>query len=68
MHQTGVVPHVERLLTAGRLRPVYLFDAVPTRRVAAEELIQADPELDSLLNVNRPDDYQAALRRAGLDA
>jgi molybdopterin-guanine dinucleotide biosynthesis protein A len=64
VYRTGVLPHVERLLTAGRLRPVYLFDAVLTRRVAAEELTTIDPKLDSLFNCNRPDDYQAALRRA----
>ncbi len=68
VYHTGVLPRVERLLAASRLRPVYLFDAVRTRRVAADEFQDIDPQLDSLFNVNRPDDYEAALRRAGIDS
>lgn len=67
VYRTSVLPHVERLLADGQLRPAYLFDAVPTRRVAADELTGVDPELDSLLNVNRPEDYETALRRAGIE-
>ncbi len=67
VYRTSVLPYVERLLADDRLRPAYLFDAVPTRRVAAEEFAGADPALDSLLNVNGPDDYAAALRRAGVN-
>jgi molybdopterin-guanine dinucleotide biosynthesis protein A len=66
VYRTAVLPHVERLLAAGQLRPVFLFDAVRTRRVGAEELTAVDPALDSLFNVNRPDDYQTALRREGM--
>jgi molybdopterin-guanine dinucleotide biosynthesis protein A len=67
VYRTSVLPEVESLLAAGRLRPIYLLDAVRTRRIAPEELAGVDPDLLSLANVNSPADYQAALTRAGID-
>ena len=58
---------VERLLAEDRLRPAFLFEQVHTRRVAPEELTDVDPNLDSLTNVNTPEDHRAALGRAELD-
>jgi molybdopterin-guanine dinucleotide biosynthesis protein A len=46
--------------------PLALFDRVPTRRVIAEELRDIDPFLESLRNINSPEDYRKALRDAGL--
>lgn len=65
VYRVEVLPTIEALLATGRLRPAFLFDAVPTLRIPAEELRQADPELLSLLNANRPQQYAEALRRAG---
>jgi molybdopterin-guanine dinucleotide biosynthesis protein A len=67
VYSCGVLPHVERLLAANRLRPAYLFDLVRTRRVAADELTCVDPRLESLFNVNSPEDYELSLRRAGIE-
>lgn len=47
---------------------ISFHDSVSTRRVDIRELRDVDPELLSLLNVNRPEDYTLALRRAGLPA
>jgi len=63
VYRTGVLPVAESLLASGRVRPAFLFDHVPTRRVAPEELTGVDPELESLLNLNRPEDYAAALKK-----
>lgn len=60
-----VLPQVESLLSENRLRPVFLFDAVRTRRVRPEEMTGADPQLRTLRNLNTPDDYRAALADAG---
>ena len=49
-----------------RLRPVFLFDAVRTRRVQPSEMLSVDPDLRTLRNLNTPDDYRAALADAGL--
>jgi molybdopterin-guanine dinucleotide biosynthesis protein A len=68
VYRTSVLPQVEALLAADRLRPAFLFDQVRTRRVTAEELTDVDPQLDSLANVNSPAEYAAALRRAGFEA
>ena len=41
-----------------------LLDACATRLVAEPQLRLVDPELESLLNLNDPDAYAAALTRA----
>jgi len=66
IYRRDTLPHVESLLAADRLRPVFLFDAVRTRRVKPEEMIVVDPELKTLRNLNTPDDYRAALADAGI--
>jgi len=65
VYRRAVLPHVESLLDQDRLRPVFLFDAVRTRRVHPEEMASADPELLTLRNLNTPGDYQEALKEAG---
>jgi hypothetical protein len=54
------------LLAHNRLRPVFLFDAVRTRRVQPAEMALVDPELLTLRNVNTREDYVEALSSAGL--
>ena len=67
-YRTCVLPAVRQLLEAGRLRPVYLYDLVSTRRIPVEQLRAVDPELRSLMNLNHPHEYLAALAAAGLAA
>jgi molybdenum cofactor guanylyltransferase len=66
VYRCSTLPHVEALLERGKLRPVFLFDAVRTRRVRPEEMRSIDPQLRTLRNLNTPDDYRAALAEAGL--
>jgi molybdopterin-guanine dinucleotide biosynthesis protein A len=56
-----ILPAIEALLGADRLRPFFLMEAVRTRVVSAEELLSVDPELRTLRNLNTPEDYRAAL-------
>jgi len=65
IYRRDVLPKVEALLEQDRLRPVFLFDAVRTRKVRPEEMISADPELRTLRNLNTPEDYAQALADAG---
>ena len=65
VYRRTTLAHIEGLLAQDRLRPLFLFDAVKTRRVRPEE-ITADPDLRTLRNLNTPEDYQDALREAGL--
>jgi molybdopterin-guanine dinucleotide biosynthesis protein A len=66
IYRRSTLPHVEKLLAADRLRPVFLFEAVRTRRVKPEEMTAVDPELKTLRNLNTPEDYRAALADAGI--
>jgi len=66
VYRRGTLPHVEALLTADRLRPVFLFDAVKTRRVQPSEMASIDPQLLTLRNLNTREDYLEALATAGL--
>jgi molybdopterin-guanine dinucleotide biosynthesis protein A len=68
VYRRNVLPHVESLLRADRLRPVFLFDAVKTRRVRPDELRDVDAELLTLRNLNHQEDYLAALAIAGIAA
>lgn len=65
VYHANVLPIVQTLLLEQRLRPVFLFEKVPTRIVTAEELQSVDPQLWSLRNLNTPDDYATALQDAG---
>lgn len=66
VYRRATLPHVESLLAQDRLRPIFLFDAVRTRRVKPEEMVVADPKLQTLRNLNTREDYLAALADAGL--
>ena len=68
VYRRDTLAHVERLLAADRLRPVFLFDAVDTRRVQPDEMAAVDPDLLTLRNLNTPDDYRDALAAAGFGA
>ena len=62
VYRLDVLAEVRRLLAEDRLRPVFLFDAVPTRVVEAPELAEADADLRTLWNLNTPADYETALQ------
>lgn len=66
VYRVSVQERIAALLAADRLRPVFLFDAADTFRVPVEELQTFDPKLQSLANLNRPEDYLAALTTAGI--
>ena len=66
VYRRGTLPHIESLLAKDKLRPVFLFDAVRTRRVLPEEMVSVDPQLRTLRNLNTREDYLAALSEAGM--
>ena len=66
VYRRNTLPHVEALLAQDRLRPVFLFEAVRTRRVQPAEMTSVDPELLTLRNLNTREDYVEALSIAGL--
>jgi molybdenum cofactor guanylyltransferase len=64
VYRLEVCEAVRRLLADNRLRPFFLFEAVPTRVVDAAELMDVDPTFQTLRNLNTPEDYEAALQEA----
>jgi len=61
VYRRSVVEPLSALLADGRLRPVFLYDEVPTARIGEDALRAADPDLSSLRNLNDEDAYAAAL-------
>ena len=61
VYRRSTLPCVEALLAGDRLRPVFLFDAVRTRRVRPDEMTEVDPQLLTLRNLNTRDEYEQAL-------
>lgn len=68
-YRTALADEVERLIAAERMRPAFLFEVCRVRRVDAAALLAdpalaaLDPDLDSVLNVNEPGDYEDARGR-----
>ena len=67
VYRPRVLAVVQNLLASDRLRPRFLFDEVSTVEVSVDELRVVDPELSTLLNLNRPEDYLASLKTAGFN-
>lgn len=65
-YRTKLAPAVAALVAARRLRPAFLFDECRVTRLddaalLADPLLAAlDPDLDSVHNINEPEDYRAA--------
>jgi molybdopterin-guanine dinucleotide biosynthesis protein A len=68
-YRTGLAELAERLVKEDRLRPAFLFAECAVTRLDDAQLLTdpvlaaLDPDLDSVLNVNTPDDYAQARRR-----
>jgi molybdenum cofactor guanylyltransferase len=65
VYRPRLVPQIDQLLAADRLRPKFLIDEADTRTIPVDDLRDVDPQLATLQNLNHPDDYRAALRAAG---
>jgi molybdopterin-guanine dinucleotide biosynthesis protein A len=68
-YRVALAPLADQLVASGRLRPADLFASCTVTRLdegrllADASLAAADPGLDSLINVNDPAEYAAALAR-----
>ena len=66
VYKTTQADHARRLLAEDRRRPLFLLEESNSLKVPVEELRNVDPNLDSLRNVNTPEDYADVLKLAGL--
>ncbi|MBI3909565.1 MAG: molybdenum cofactor guanylyltransferase [Armatimonadetes bacterium] len=62
VYRTSVQPVLAEMLAAGIRRPIALFEQVRTCIVREEELRALDREGRTFLNVNTPEEYEAARR------
>jgi molybdopterin-guanine dinucleotide biosynthesis protein A len=68
-YRTELVTVIDRLIAEDRMRPAFLFESCRVRRLDADALLAdpalaaIDPDLDSLLNLNEPAEYEAARAR-----
>jgi len=63
VYRRSVAPLLKEQLERGELRPIFLYEKVRTREIHEDEIRRFDPDGLSFLNMNTPEDYQAALRR-----
>ena len=66
VYRVSVLPMIQEMLDAGTLRLTTLTDRCHCRRVPGSVLRDVDPELDSLRNINTPEEYSNALSTAGI--
>lgn len=68
-YRTNLVPQIIKLLDAERRRPAHLFEECNVRQLDDADLLSdprlasVDPNLDSVFNVNQPDEYREARSR-----
>jgi len=63
VYRRSVLSLLRAQLEEGRLRPVYLYEKVRTCEVQEDEVVDLDPDGSSFINMNTPEDYEAALAR-----
>lgn len=66
VYRTSLYDKVRQFLESGERRPRKFIESCKTVRLPVSELRCADPELDSLLNMNSPEEYAILLDRANL--
>jgi len=62
VYRRSVLPLLQEQLERGELRPISLYKNVRTREILEGEIRGFDPDGMSFLNMNTPEDYQAALK------
>ena len=68
VYRTNLANKIAELISQDRLRPVYLMDECDARVIDVESIRPVDPGLDSLRNMNTPEDYRLLLKQAGLSS
>lgn len=66
IYRTRLASKLTTLLNNNRLRPIYLLDECDAVVVTENAMREFDPDLQTLRNVNTPEQYREALQSAGL--
>jgi molybdopterin-guanine dinucleotide biosynthesis protein A len=62
VYRASALQPIEELLRSGDMAVRLLFDRITVEAVTEEEMRTVDPELISLINVNRPGDLERSIR------
>ena len=65
MYHIRIIGQIQELLNSNRLRSIHLYDQVHTRRIDVQDMRSVDPNLSTLANLNRPEEYLSAVQSAG---
>ena len=65
-YRVSLRPKISELIAQGERRPRTLFPICDTLEIPTSSLTSVDPQLRSLVNLNTPADYRAALESADL--
>ncbi len=68
VYRTSLHLQIAALVASGQARPLFLIESVQTVRMGLDDLRVVDGALDSLRNLNTPEEYLAALRDSGISA
>lgn len=63
VYRTSLAARAWELVDANQLRPLFLIQQVHAVKVPVEDLRLVDPQLDSLENMNTPEDYTRLLAK-----
>lgn len=63
VYRRSCAPLLKIQLERSELRPIFLYEKVRTRKITEAEMAPYDPDGSSFLNMNSPEDYQAAQAR-----
>lgn len=67
VYRVSLASNARQLLADDRRRPLFLLNESNSLRVPVDELRDVDPNLDTLRNVNTPEDYEAILKLTGFN-
>jgi molybdopterin-guanine dinucleotide biosynthesis protein A len=65
-YSKACLPVIEPRLQANRLRIIGFFDDVSVHYIERQDVARFDPQFESFINLNTPDDLEKARRRAGI--
>jgi len=66
VYRVSLINRIQSLISADRMRPLFLVEQSDSVIVDVSELKDIDPDLNSLANINTPEDYHKLLKLAGL--
>lgn len=63
VYRTGAADLLRKMLDRGQRKIQNIAQAIRIKKISLDEIRQADPNLDSLLGCNTPEEYQMLIRR-----